>query len=107
MSRSIDALLKDTSIELCAFLADVLPRVGDSDWWKKLALCPICAAKYKEFVKRDNETAAVVRTNICSSEELVVPVKLGQEVGSIRFVEKHLVDVRGVLKEETDAVGVR
>ena len=67
-----------------------------------LALCPLCAAKYKEFVKRDSENASVVRANISSSEQLVVHVDLGQDMGmgSIRFVEKHLLDVRGVLEEE-------
>ncbi len=67
-----------------------------------LALCPLCAAKYKEFVKRDSENAPVVRANISSSEQLVVHVCLGQDLGSIRirFVEKHLLDVKGVLKEE-------
>ena len=65
-----------------------------------LALCPLCAAKYKEFVKRDPENASVVRTSISSSKQLVAPVNLGQDVESIRFVEKHLLDVQGVLEEE-------
>ena len=64
-----------------------------------LALCPLCAAKYKEFVKRDSENATVVRAGISSPEQLVVPVSLGHDVGSIRFVEKHLLDVQGVLEE--------
>ena len=64
-----------------------------------LALCPLCAAKYKEFVKRDSENATVVHTGISSSEKLDVPVDLFHDVGSIRFVETHLSDVRGVLKE--------
>ena len=72
-----------------------------------LALCPLCAAKYKEFVKRDSQEAPVVRASISSSEQLVVHVGLGQDVGSIRFVEKHLLDVQGVLEEETDAASVR
>lgn len=65
-----------------------------------LALCPVCAAKYKEFVKRDSNNAISVSQSVCSSEELVVPVSLGQDVGSIRFVERHLVDVRAVLEVE-------
>ena len=72
-----------------------------------LALCPVCAAKYKEFVKRDSDNATLVCTSIRSSEELVVPVNLGQDEGSIRFVEKHLVDVLAVLDEELDVVGMR
>ena len=65
-----------------------------------LALCPLCAAKYKEFVKRDPENASVVRASISSSEGLVAHVNLGQDEGNIRFVEKHLLDVQGVLEEE-------
>ncbi len=65
-----------------------------------LALCPICAAKYKEFVKRDSDNATLVCKSIRTSEEFAVPVNLGQDVESIRFVEKHLWDVRAVLEEE-------
>ena len=72
-----------------------------------LALCPLCAAKYKEFVKRDSENTHVVRASISSPEQLVVHVDLGQDVGSIRFVEKHLLDVQGVLEEETATTGMR
>ena len=64
-----------------------------------LAFCPLCAAKYKELVKRDSKNTHVVRASISSSELLVVPVDLGQDVGSIRFVEKHLLDVQVVLEE--------
>ena len=74
-----------------------------------LALCPLCAAKYKEFVKRDSENASAVRASISSSEQLVVRVDLGQDMGmrSIRFVEKHLLDIQGVLEEELAATGMR
>ena len=72
-----------------------------------LALCPLCAAKYKEFVKRDSENTHVVRASISSPEQLVVHVDLGQDVGSIRFVEKHLLGVQGVLEEETATTGMR
>ena len=72
-----------------------------------LALCPVCAAKYKEFVKRDSNNATLVCTSIRSSEKLVVSVNLGQDEGSIRFVEKHLVDILAVLDQESDVVGMR
>ena len=67
-----------------------------------LALCPVCAAKYKEFVKRDSNNASSLCKCIRLSKELVVFVRLGQYEGSIRFVEKHLVDIRAVLEEESD-----
>ena len=55
-------------------------------------------------MKRDSENATVVRAGISSSEQLAVHVGLGHDVGSIRFVEKHLLDVQGVLEEETGQV---
>ena len=67
-----------------------------------LALCPLCAAKYKELVKRDANTAAALYKEISALVDLVVVVELGQEVGSIRFVEKHLLDIQGTLEEETN-----
>ena len=68
-----------------------------------LALCPVCAAKYKEFVKRDEGNEKKVRAGISLSEidePITVEVTLGQEDGSIRFVQRHLLDVHGVLEAE-------
>ena len=67
-----------------------------------LALCPLCAAKYKELVKRDAEITAAFYKKISALVGLVVETELGQEVGSIRFVERHLLDIQGILKEETN-----
>ena len=67
-----------------------------------LALCPVCAAKYKEFVKRDSDNNTVLRAGISALDELAVGVELGQEVGTIRFVEKHLLDIQGMLEVEMD-----
>ena len=72
-----------------------------------LALCPVCAAMYKEFVKRDFGNAAVVRESVSASKELAVPVSLGKDVGSIRFVQTHFVDVHAVLEEEENSVGAK
>ena len=72
-----------------------------------LALCPVCAAKYKEFVKGDDDKATTLRAGISISplDKLAIRIKLvGQQDGSIRFVETHLLDIREILKEETGAV---
>ena len=73
-----------------------------------LALCPVCAAKYKEFVKKgddDNATALRAGISISPLDKLAIPIKLvGQRDGSIRFVETHLLDIQEILKEETGAV---
>ena len=71
-----------------------------------LALCPVCAAKYKEFVKGDDDNATALRAgiSISSLDKLAIPIKWGQQGGSIRFVETHLLDIQEILKEETGAV---
>ena len=70
-----------------------------------LALCPVCAAKYKEFVKGDDDNATALRAGISSLDnsldKLAIRIKLGQQDGSIQFVETHLLDIQGILKEET------
>ena len=62
-----------------------------------LALCPLCAAKYKEFVKRDEEQEAKLYHALQNAEGLEVPVKLGEWGTSVRFVERHWRDLKTVL----------
>ena len=66
------------------------------------ALCPLCAAKFKEFVKRDDNQSQRLRNEIVKRENLHLLLNLGRETGTIRFVEKHLVDVQGLLAEENE-----
>ncbi|NLY02492.1 MAG: hypothetical protein GXY83_40950, partial [Rhodopirellula sp.] len=63
-----------------------------------LALCPLCAAKFKEFVKRDSEAMAEFEELVRGAEDLAVPIRLGDEEASVRFVETHLRDLRTYLK---------
>ena len=65
-----------------------------------VALCPLCAAKFKELVKRDEKQRQRLRDDIVNSEELRVGLELGKEAESIRFVEKHLLDIQRFLAEE-------
>ena len=62
-----------------------------------LALCPLCAAMYQEFVKRDEEQEAELYQALQSAEGLEVPVRLGEGETSVRFVEIHLQDMKTVL----------
>ena len=62
-----------------------------------LALCPLCAAKYKEFVKRDEEAMKEVRRLLMESDELVVPLIFGESETSVRFVQQHFIDLREIL----------
>ena len=49
-----------------------------------LALCPLCAAMYQEFVKCDEEQAAKLHHVLQNTEEFEVPVKLGEWKTSVR-----------------------
>ena len=64
-----------------------------------LALCPLCAAMYKEFVKRDEDAMKSTSRLLKESGELEVPLNLGRWETSIRFVETHRHDIRTILKE--------
>lgn len=62
-----------------------------------LALCPLCAAKYEEFVKRDDEQEAKLQHALQNTENLEVPVTLGEWETSVQFVERHWLDMKTVL----------
>ena len=64
-----------------------------------LALCPLCAAKYKEFVKREEEQEAALSRALQNAEGLEIPVNLGDGETSVRFVERHWLDMKTVLDE--------
>lgn len=63
-----------------------------------LALCPVCAARYKEFVKRDKAAMRKFYQAIKHSDQLEVPLKLGELETSIRFVKPHRVDMTTILQ---------
>ena len=66
-----------------------------------LALCPLCAAMYKEFVKRDEDAMENVKDKLVNSNNLKVTLRLGDRDASIRFVETHWEDIRTILKERS------
>jgi hypothetical protein len=71
-----------------------------------IALCPLCAAKFKEFVKREEKQREEFRDQVANAEKLRVGLDLGKETGSVRFVEKHLLDVQGLLAGEEEQVNM-
>lgn len=71
-----------------------LPKEHEAQY---LALCPVCAAKYDEFVKTDDEAMAKLREKITSSEDCGVPILFGNEQTSIRFVETHYHDLKAII----------
>ena len=63
-----------------------------------LALCPECAAKYREFVKRDKSVMQEVIDQLLCSNEHQVSLKLGRHNLSFRFVEEHWIGIRKILE---------
>lgn len=63
-----------------------------------LALCPLCAAMYKELVKKDKAAMSDFREALLNTDSLEAPLRLGDLVTSIRFVETHLFDIKTILK---------
>jgi hypothetical protein len=72
-----------------------LPKEHEAQY---LALCPLCAAKYEEFVKSDDNVMAELKQAIVSSEECKIPIILGQEETSIQFVETHFMDLKTIVE---------
>jgi hypothetical protein len=62
-----------------------------------IAVCPLCSAKYKEFVKRDSSMATDIRRKLVGATEPEVAVAFGEEEVVIRFVETHWHDLRRIL----------
>ncbi len=63
-----------------------------------LALCPECAARYKEFIKRDETAMKDLYHAMKNSDDLEVPLKLGELDTSIKFVETHRQDMKTILQ---------
>lgn len=74
-----------------------------SDYLKKeheaqfLALCPLCAAMYKELIKKDEEAMKTFFNSLKSGNEPSIPIKFQEEEKSIRFTNKHFVDIRTII----------
>ena len=64
-----------------------------------LALCPLCAAKYEEFIKSDEDALAKLKEAIFSADECEIPISFGDQQTSIRFVETHYHDLRIICEE--------
>ena len=79
-----------------AFPKNHLPKEHESQF---LVLCPICAAMYKEFIKKDESAIASLKEELVNTDELEIPLKLGTKETSIRFVEKHIRALRLIIKE--------
>ena len=75
-------------------IADNIPIV---DYCLHLALCPLCAARYKVLVKRDEDYLKEFIGAIEVARERVVSVGKDGSSCTVRFVESHLLDVKTTL----------
>ena len=68
-----------------------------------IALCPLCAAMYKEFVIRDKDAMEELHSTLKDSDDPEVPLKWGElNKKSIRFVETHRLDVKTILQTQSN-----
>lgn len=66
-----------------------------------IALCPLCAAMYNEFVKRDEDAMVSLKIALINSEEPEVSLRFGDLKTSIRFVKSHFHDIRTIITIES------
>jgi len=67
-----------------------------------LALCPLCAAMFKEFVKRDEGAMETFKDALMNSDQPEISLKLGDRNRSVQFVESHFFDIKTILKAKGD-----
>jgi len=79
-----------------ALSRDHFPKEHEAQF---LALCPLCAAMYKEFIKEDKDTMEILKGALMISDKHEVPLPLGDLDTSVRFVESHWHDIRTILQE--------
>jgi len=79
-----------------AFSQDQLPLEHEAQF---LALCPLCAAMYKELGKKDEAVMADLRKALLNMDSLEAPLRLGDLETTIQFVETHLCDIKTILEE--------
>ena len=78
-----------------ALSRDYLPKEHEAQF---LALCPECAARYKEFVKNDEGVMRRVHGLLQNADELEIPLQLGDWGTGLRFLETHRQDIKTILQ---------
>ena len=63
-----------------------------------LALCPECAARYQEFVKRVPEAVENLKNELMNADDFEVHLQLGELKTSIRFSKRHWHDIQTILR---------
>ena len=65
-----------------------------------LALCPECSPKYRTFVKQVPEAMNALKKQLMDSDDagdFEVPLKFGDTDTSLRFVERHWLNIKAIL----------
>ena len=65
------------------------------------ALCPVCSAMFKEFIKGDPIKSAELKQLFFSTNNLEIPLTLGTKEMTLSFVEPHFQDVKVVIETST------
>jgi hypothetical protein len=65
-----------------------------------LALCPTCSAKFKEYVKADENALAALKQSLLDSDGPDIPIVIENSSTILRFVEVHFIDLKTILNEE-------
>jgi len=78
---------------------DLFKDFGYEIQYNYIALCPLCAAKFKYLFKEINENIQDLKTRIKQGNSLSYPIDLFYEVKNIDFVEKHIFDLKICLEE--------
>ena len=63
-----------------------------------IALCPLCAAMYNEFVKHDEGAIESLKNALMNLEDAEVSLQLGELDTSVRFVQSHFLDIRAIIE---------
>ena len=64
------------------------------------ALCPVCAAKYKEYIKSDESKQKTLLDEIVQGGELSFELFIGDHAEYIRFVNVHHLDLVAILSSD-------
>lgn len=65
-----------------------------------LALCPVCSAKYKEFVKSDAVALASVKQALLDAGVREIPIIIGNQKMILRFVGRHFDRLHAICLQE-------
>ena len=79
----------------------LLPKIKYELKANHVALCPLCAAKYKELAQRDESTMKKLRRALEKAQGACeIEISLGDREGtaSLRFSEQHIVDFQGAFE---------